>query len=326
MPENKKRISADQAVALLKASAKKRRVSRWTILAFVLLLFGVPLGLAAWYFWPRPGPPRMLIVAFDELALPGDEVRLHAQLEPLPDEQPVTRLSGWNIAFLEKSSAFVPGQQVWQAATKSDEAGSATELWKIPADRKVQLFVARYEPAHRQAMAEDAGWIYCVPANTSLLFVDVERSVADAKLTDWGTKDNSEIAAKPGATAALAQLAEQTKLQLVYLACAVPGSRQYRQVRNWVHHMKLPPGPVLGRAQFASSTVEKDQLLQWLHDLKKKFAGKMIGISTHAQTAQLFQEEGLQTYFLDGTEQAPPGVIAVGDWPAIAKRILENEK
>jgi hypothetical protein len=199
-------------------------------------------------------------------------------------------------------------------------------LWTIPADRKVQLFVARYEPANRQAMAEDAGWIYCVPANTSLLIVDVEHSVAEAKLSDWGAKDNSEIAAKPGAAAALAQLAGQTKLQPVYLACAVPGSRQYRQVRDWVHSTKLPPGPVLGRAQYSASSPEKDQLRQRLHDLKKKYGGKMIGVTAHLETAQLFKEEGLQTYFLDGTEQAPPGVIAVGDWSAIAKRILENEK
>ena len=131
MEQKKKKMSDEEVTALLKTSAKKRRTRKSTILLFWLALFLIPIGLAIWWFWPTPPPPHLLIVAFDHLCLPGEEVQLQARLTPQKDEDPAARLGGWPIEFQEQQEIRVPGQPLWQYNTKSTAAGTASAMKNV---------------------------------------------------------------------------------------------------------------------------------------------------------------------------------------------------
>ena len=81
-PESKQ--PEDEVTRKLREAARKRRPMTWQGLLILLLLILVPAGVFIWWvLHPRPDPPRLDVVAFDQLGLAGEEIELRAILEPL---------------------------------------------------------------------------------------------------------------------------------------------------------------------------------------------------------------------------------------------------
>ena len=53
----------DKMIAQLREAARRRRPWPLATWLLALLIFGVPVGLLVWAFWPRAEPPRLMVTA-----------------------------------------------------------------------------------------------------------------------------------------------------------------------------------------------------------------------------------------------------------------------
>src|SRR5262245_6797809 len=80
-PGPDKEAVAERWATRLRESARTHR--RWPLATWLLAaaMCGGPLGLLAWWFWPRPAPPLLVITAFDQVRAADQPAVLRAQLE-----------------------------------------------------------------------------------------------------------------------------------------------------------------------------------------------------------------------------------------------------
>src|SRR5262249_53517911 len=163
---------------------KKRRPSRLVILLTLLVFFGLPLGVAAWWFWPRPGPPVVLVVAFDGVGVPKAAVAVVARLEADAEAPDEVSLQGWPVVFVPDPRKPTP-HSFEPVKTWTNAEGTASGELVLPRGLGVVPFVAQYAPGMKKGLIEDHAQLYCWPADASLLIVDADRSLAGANLNAW---------------------------------------------------------------------------------------------------------------------------------------------
>src|SRR5262249_25247742 len=239
----------------LRAAARKRRPVTWQALLVLLVVFLLPAGLFIWrVLKPRPDPPRLDVVAFDQLGLADHDVELRAFLEPLDVEPAKVDLGGYPV-FFEESRRPGAAKAGKTKETASLREGMASVSWSFPNGVK-NSFVVRIPGDKQRRGAMDRGQVFLCPKDTSLLLVDVQSTLSSAKAEDWQRKNPLEI--KPIAEAANAlQTARQKKFQVVYLALAADRPLAYRKVRGWLENQvngknPFPAGPVLGRMTYVA--------------------------------------------------------------------------
>src|SRR6516225_6133224 len=91
----------DAVLLLARASFGDRR--RWSITR-ILVTLSVVAGLVAvlvWWIWPKPQLPPLLMVAYDQVALPDETVFLRAAVEPIQGSSADMDLSGCELFFLD---------------------------------------------------------------------------------------------------------------------------------------------------------------------------------------------------------------------------------
>ena len=317
-PESKQ--PEDEVTQKLRAAARKRRPMTWQGLLILLVLILVPAGVFIWWvLHPRPDPPRLDVVAFDQLGLVGEEIELRAILEPLAGDRDQMNLAGFPLFFEEN---VIPGKakagQVKEA--QSVDGGSATVSWSFPEGSK-NTFVVRLPGDKVRRGAIDRGQVYLLPRDTPLLLVDVS-TLSAAKAKDWQTKNPLEI--RPLAEAAKAlQIIQKKKFQLVYLALSADRPLDYRKVRGWVENQvnsknPFPAGPVLGRRTYVTDG-ESAARQETLRNLKENFRGRLRAVVGEGEAAAVCRGLGVDT-ILFGTDAAPDDVIRVKSWAEVPEK------
>ena len=283
----------DKTVALLREAARRRRP--WTLATWLLalLLVGGPIALVAWWVWPRPEPPRLVAVAFDQVVVQDEQPVCRAHLEPAEPPQAALDLSGQALAFEERPIIPVAGRKpdIREATAKAD--GSASVEWAFPAKERFE-FTVRHTQPERRAEAVDRGRGFPWPKESKLLLVDVAALTENPEKL-WGEQAVPNAPLLPGASAAL-RAARQAKFSVAYLAVGPRPAVAYRQVRNWAERLALrpdgiPDGPVLGSLSFGDNGDPQSVLA-----LLKRFAGPHVIIVREAQAAEAYRAAGIDRF------------------------------
>jgi hypothetical protein len=310
----------DELTRLLQAAAKRRRRAPLYIKLLFTAIALIPIGLTAWFFWPRAEPSRLEVTALDQVTLPDAPVELQARLEPVEDS-PRPNLAGQALYF---GKYEVPQRSELEKVT-TDATGRAAVVWRLAASEQPVEFLVRYRGPKRQ-VAEDKGRIFTWPAEgTALLIVDANHALSDAGEDAWRKKNFAAIPALPGAAAALRQATEKG-YKVVYLCPNATPSPLYKKLRGWLDRKDLPEeeqfpdGPVLGRL----GPAEEDEAgweRKTLGTLSQQFRGKKVGVTRLIPTARLFQEAGLTTFVVGKAGEALPGISRINSWSELAARL-----
>jgi hypothetical protein len=226
----------ERTVALLRAAAHRRRP--WTVgsCLLTLLLLAVPLGLLVWWLWPRSPPPRVGVIAFDQVAVQGGSVTCRAQVIPAEPVEPGAELSGHELRFaLRLPGKNVPEKGAQQDAVTQADGSAAVNLVPPGQVSRLDLLVLPVaDPKLR-----DRARIFAWPRQTRILLVEV------AALPP--TRDKL----RPQAAQALHK-AQTAKFAVGYVAIRAEGAVGYSKVRNELEAGTagpggIPDGPVLGR-------------------------------------------------------------------------------
>lgn len=317
-PESKQ--PEDEVTQRLRAAARKKRPLTWKGLLLLLALVLVPVGLFVWWVYPKPEPPQLDVVAFDQLGLAGEEIELHACLVPLAVDPAQVNLAGYPMFFEEN---LLPGKanagQVKETA--SIRGGWGTVSWSLPKGEK-NTFVVRLPGDKVRRGAIDRGQVYLLSEKTPLLLVDVPTLTA-ARAKDWQTKNPLEIEPLPEAAKAL-QTMRKKKFQVVYLALAADRPLAYRKVRGWVENQvngknPFPAGPVLGRKTYVKDG-ESAARQEILRGLKESFRGPVAAVVGQGEVAAECRAVRLVTILI-GRDAAPEDVLRVKSWAEVPGKL-----
>lgn len=319
MPAQPKKEPDDELTRQLRAAVrKKRRLITLPGLLLLMVLFGLPTSFFLWWFWPSPPPPRLGVIAFDQLALPDETVPLTAELWPEGGNWNRTSPRGWDLDF------HPPGGP--KGKTKSAANGLGVVPITTPGQEGIIRLEVRLAATRNQRGAVDEAKIYSLPAETSLLIVDVHDTLTSADKDDWRKKNLVDIPPVLDAVATLSQV----KSRVVYLATIPESPLERRKVRSWVaDHLGtqkpgLPPGPVLSLSRSGEKKDGEAARKEILGELAGRFKGPITAILGSVDAANLAKSLGMRAiYFGIGT--APQGVASARSWEEIKLLLKEVE-
>ena len=317
-PDPKTKPLEDEITQKLRAAARKRRPLNWWGLLVLLGLLLIPAGLVVWWVYPKPDPPRLDVVAVDQLGLAGQEVELRAFLEPLDTDPAKLNLEGYSLFFEEKQfpGKAKPGKV---KETTSLPDGWATVSWIFPRGQDKNSFIVRLPGDKMRRGKMDVGQVFFCQVDTPLLLVDVKATLSSASAADWEKKNPLDI--KPVADAAKAlQGARKKKFQVVYLALASDRALAYRKVRGWVVNNRslFPEGPVLGRKSYPSE--ESNARHEILRSLKETFRGPLVAVVGQEEAAAVCGAMGVHTILI-GIDGGPKEVVRVKSWREVPEKL-----
>jgi len=320
MKPKKSSLPDDELTMRLRAAARKKRPWTWLGLVITFVIVAVPLGLFAWWVWPRPVPPPLIVLTFDALGLPGEELVLRARLEPKEEDAAGAILEGWDIVFEEVPPR--PGGPARSEKTTSDANGEATVSWSFRGKEPVADYIVRYLGDRKRKGGEDRGRVYLRAVDTALVLVDVDSALATASEDQWRKKKIGEIAPLAGAGDAL-RAARDKGSQVVYLALTPERAWLYRKMRSWVESKvagqdAFPAGPVLGRSSYDQDAAAARHSL--LGAIKTSFRGPLRVVTSADEMVAAAQAQGIKTILL-GKEAVPAGVTAAKSWADAAKHL-----
>jgi len=293
------KIPDDEITRRLREAARRKRP--WTLFNFLLtvLMFGPPLGLLVWWFWPRAHPPELIVIAFDQVAQPGKVVMVRAATEPLDGSE--NRWGGLDLFFEEVAPIGGHGGETRKVQT--NEQGLAQTEWRLNTPAPVAEIEVRYldewmrPPWFDRARCRVFNW----PPDARLLVVDIEPTLKNAG--DW---------------AALAKaLAEAHKggWQVAYLAVSADTPLIYRKLRDWMVQQSawepdaLPAGPVLARQTLFGGQADAVARKKLLAGLKAEFAGPVLYITA---------DQGLKLHTVGNSGDFTGEPVPVAGWAKLA--------
>jgi hypothetical protein len=314
----------DELTKQLRAAVRKRRP--WTLRGrlVVLAVVLVPIAWFVWLIFPEPAPPRVTVIACDQVGLSGQDVDVTAWLETADQTENRVRLGGYPLLFEEGQTPPPADKEPRQIATVSGDGGEASSTWRFPADRSLAEVLVRYEGDRRRRAANDRARVFLWPAQTSLLVVDVQEALTREDSAGWRTTNILDIPARPGAIKAL-HTARAAGFQIVYLATQAERPLFYRKMRGWVGNAlttkePVPLGPVLGRPTYGPEATESAGREAVLRRLKETFHGPIVAVVGSSEAAAVCQALAVSAILL-GDADAPPEVIRVKSWEAVVQKL-----
>jgi hypothetical protein len=284
----------EEMVARLRAGARKRKPWTATTWILALLMLALPVALAAWIFWPRPPPVPLVLTAFDQVGVPGQEVVCRARLEAQDPARTDVDLAGRELTFTEFRLTLAKGQAPPSKKVVTQAGGVAAVDWVVPEGAAQIQLTVRHVEADRSHETSDTARLFGWPRASRVLLVDA------AALARGGDKllQHKPIASvllQPGAAAAL-RAARSAKFMLAYLATEPERGLRYRLIRDWIKHQAagpegIPDGPVLGRLSVAEAASAADFVRQVVEYLKR-FDGPLVVVAGQEQTAEAFRAAG----------------------------------
>jgi hypothetical protein len=295
----------------------------WTGILVLLAMVLVPAGLFVWWVYPRPEPPRLDLVAFDQLGPVGQEIELRACLDPIGADAAQVNLADLPMFF---EANLLPGKTVTGIKeTTSLRGGWGMVSWSFPKGEKYS-FTVRWPGDNRRRGALDRGQVFLLPEKTALLVVDVQGTLSSAGAGDWQKKNPLEIRPVPEAAKAL-QMIRKKKFQIVYLALTADRPLAYRKVRGWVENQvngkdPFPPGPVLGRKAYEADG-ESAARQEILRGLKESFRGHVVAVVGQGDVAAECRGVGVDTILI-GRDAAPEDVRRVKSWAEVPGKLSQK--
>jgi len=313
MASKNSRPPDDDLTRKLREEARKRppvSLLGWLI---VLLFCGGPLVLIGWLIIPRPAPPPVAVIAFDECVADGAAITLQAQLVvDDKDKKPLLNHSGLELIF-EEGKLLAPGKKPRHVTAETDDHGSAHARWPFAFDDKDGAFdfAVSYAGNGKRRSVGDRARVHHWPADASLLIVAAE-TLLDAPEKGWRAGNPLDMKEAADSGTVLKKLAAD-KRRIVYLAAAASDPWTYRRIRGWLEkkfRATFPPGPVLGRPSYGDkATAQKAQVAR-INALKKQFSGELFTITADATLAAELPGQRI----LLNEKNAPAGVVSCAAW------------
>lgn len=312
-PKKAPRPPDDDVTQQLREAARRRRPWSLAALLLVLLVLFGPLAVFVWWTWPEGEPPRLAVVAADQLALPNEETVLQAYLDPIERVEGKPRLRGLTVEFEKQSAA-------------SQVDGSVAFPWQSPKAGMLEV-VVRYPGTRKRRGAEDRARAFVRQARTPILLADIADALSPEPPAAWEKKIVLDIPPRPAASKALHEVAKRG-YQVVYVAVAAPGPLTYRKYREWVLNLSggaqpFPAGPVLGKYLFSmEESAAREKLLR---DVKGRFQGPLVALVGTGGAAAVCRAVGVRTLLL-GNDDAPKEVIRLPSLDKLAAQLTEGKK
>jgi hypothetical protein len=280
---------------------KDRRAVSYLIAVVIVLLV---LGLIYWLMKPGEAE-RFILAAYDAVDSPGEEIELHARLEP-----------AGGAVMKEKQDLRFQLNATQTDEWKASEAGSAAAIqWKAPLGKSQVLeFIVRHQNTNNAKNVDrDQGKVFIWPNDSKMLIVDVDHALTEG--TD-GLAGNAAPVLRPGSAAVLKHLA--LKYKIVYVSSGAETPSRYKKLRSWLSQQQVPPGPLLAPTSSDSGNAESftaDQIKQ----LKNRFSSPALAVVGRASEAQASLDAGWKTVVLGDAKDSPVGVISIATWSELPK-------
>jgi hypothetical protein len=315
------RPDPEELARQLRVRMQQGRPRRLRALLITLALLAVPVAVLAWFVWPRPELPRLVVIAYDDADLPGDPgvsegVRLRARLVPQDPRVPPPDLSGLTVSVEQLSFQPKPGQPSHNKKVTSESDGDVVIPWQVPAEEEIVDFKMAYTDARQKYRTEDHCRLFALKPAAPLLIVDVA-ALAAGDAEAWRTRNIGQIPPRDGAGKALQQ-AHTRDYQVVYVAAGADSALVYRKIRGWVEtnvqaERLLPDGPVLAHLPGAGASLKP---ADWpsLARLKERFRGPIAAVAHDPHLAGVFREAGATTFLLSEAAAAGEGLTRLASW------------
>jgi hypothetical protein len=273
-PSKRPWASDDEARMLLHRGARHGPWERARYFV-ALVLSGLILAGAAWWFWPRKEPPILLVVAFDRVTPPNRPTVVRAATESL---NATTGPGGGSELYFEEAGNQAAGVSGKTRKAKTDQNGLAEIEWQFQATSRPVGLEVRYidERQHPPWSSRDQGRIFVWPEDSRILVLEVEPQL---KNQDW-----------PTVAEALTAAADKG-WHIVYLGVGPDRPTAYQKLRTWAQRLmttdrgKGPEGPVLARKNFFPGTAMNvpGAVHEVLADLRRDFRGPVVYLETDKQ-------------------------------------------
>jgi hypothetical protein len=316
----------DELSQRLQDALRQRRPRPLRIVVVVVGLALAMLGFLAWWLYPRPAPPRLGVIAFDQVGVAGENVTLAGGLELAPGETRTAPLQNLELVFEDGKLAWKPGEQAKQTVVKTAVDGYASCLWKFPADFTQGDFIVRRIGTLESPGTEDRGRVVLWPRESRLVLVQIEQTLTPARDSNWENDDLLDIRAAAGAAETLAAL-EAAKYHVTYLALDADRPLFYQKMRRWVTirtragPVRFPAGPVLARFPLKQDAKPWQQTAAVL---KEKYAGPHLAIAGTIDAAQQLHAAGFTVYFLGQGQNLPQGIERLEGWAELRRIIAKK--
>jgi hypothetical protein len=321
-------VNPEEMARLLRANVQKQRPRKLRTFLILLVVLAGPVALLAWWAWPRPPLPRLMVIAFDQVALAGETVPLHGRLIPQDVTLTPPDLRGLEIFFEDLNVLARPGETGRRLQTQSASNGDATVPWPAPADAAVVDFKVAFTEARQHYHAEDRGRLFTWKAATPVMVVEVA-ALARAGPDAWRTGPIGLIAAQDGADKAL-QAAHQRHCQVVYMAAGAGSPLVYRKMRGWVETKALerglfPVGPVLGQLPEGGAAPSAALWIEPVGRVKHWFGPPLMAVAKDPRLAEVLHAAGATVFMVGEAEDTPAGITRLPSWTDLAEHLSKEE-
>ena len=265
-----------------------------------------------------------LLKAYDELALPGEKVQLHARLESgtiqrdLPNRRIHFRGPGW---FL-------------RTTTTDDEGYAVTDFTpRRPGD---YIFTIEVETTGLESRPPEPVQLLltCRAASEQMIIVDVDKTLARTKSWRFFSKNPEPM---PDSVAVMTRLAKD--YTVVYVTHR---PQQYaHHTKAWLQMHGYPQGPILMPEVIDFVRGSRRYKTKELSELKNKFPNIRIGIGDKISDALAYHVNGLTSFLIldiadcddpgdylelaQKLDRLPADVQVIYNWPQIASAIYEDQ-
>ena len=247
--------------------------------------------------------PEDQLTAEDLLALPGSRIRLVARLERFIIRYVDPPVRGATVEFFEGETRL--------GSAVTDPRGFAT----FEADAGP---IGRRRFRVKTPRTEEALVVDVLPADASVLVVDLDHTLADISTLRFAFTANRNTKPLPEAVDVLRRLAK--RFSILYLT-----ARDHSflgKTRDWLRLQGLPDGPVVCRRRRFWSQRSFSHKLERLAELKRTHR-LAAGVGDLPTDAKAYHSSGMAAYLMDPGAQLPEidGATRVRGWKEFEERL-----
>jgi hypothetical protein len=247
--------------------------------------------------------PEDLLTAEDVLALPGERLRLRAQVERYLIRFVDPPVRGATVEFFE-------GEKKLGEAVTDENGRASIEIDGGPEGRR--RFRVQTRRAQEVLIAD------ALPADAPILVLDIDHTITDVSTFQFAFTTNRKTHALPDAVEVIQRLAK--RYRIVYLT-----ARDHSflgKTRGWFQLQGLADGPVFMRRRRFWSQRPIDHKLERLAELTK---GRRIlaGVGDLPNDAKAYLASGMAAYVMDPGGWVPEieGATKVRSWKELEERL-----
>ena len=308
-------LDREEMARLLKATIRKRRSPYLRTLTISLILILGVLILFAWLFWPRPALPRLNLLAFDQVARPGETVQMEGWLTPQDARLVAPDLSELDVSFEPLAARARPGAAAQEIKARSTTSGRVVASVPARDGEETIEFTVSHVASRPRYRTEDRARLFVWKPQTRVLVVEVA-ALAEAGPEAWQGNRIANIAVRKSAGEAL-KAARTKDYQIIYLATGASTPMAYRLMRAWVESKSqegglFPEGPVLGQLPPNGPPAARDWAERFA--AKRRWHGPLAAVAKDPQLAEALRDAGATSFILTEAAEVPADTKRLLTW------------